>query len=305
MPILAHGHDQTTEEAYHAAALYLQEGLRARTDGAYTTEIFPEAARGTETEMLAAVIRGELDLATVTAANAAVHVPELGLFSVPYLFDGAEHFRRVIEDDSFRRHLAEVIGARQPGLHCLACFTPGPRNLYTRSRPVTGPADLRGLRLRVMASPVEARVWAGLGAEPVPMPFREIRDALAEGRVDGADDTAAVYGSQRHYEVAPFHAPTRHQWSLALLMINRACFAALPKPVQASLSEIGRALSGHVVHFAVRSERTYLHRLAHVRPVTITSVDTGAFAARFEGTAAAVAEDLSMAPALARIGRLR
>ena len=47
---LAHGHDQTTEEAYHAAALYLQGCLDAETAGSYTTEIFPEAKLGSETE---------------------------------------------------------------------------------------------------------------------------------------------------------------------------------------------------------------------------------------------------------------
>ena len=167
---LAHGHDQTTEEAYHAAALYLQGCLGTETAGSYTTEIFSKAKLGSETEMLAAVIRGDLAMATVTAANAAVTIPELGFFSAPYLFQGPENFRRVIENDSFRDLVTDTIAARQPNLRCLAYFTPGPRNLYTRKRPVTSPEDLRGLRMRVMASPAESRVWASLGVEPVPMP---------------------------------------------------------------------------------------------------------------------------------------
>ncbi len=85
---LAHGHDQTTEEAYHAAALYLHGCLGTETAGSYTTEIFSKAKLGSETEMLAAVIRGDLAMATVTAANAAVTIPELGFFSAPYLFQG-------------------------------------------------------------------------------------------------------------------------------------------------------------------------------------------------------------------------
>lgn len=298
---LAHGHDQTTEEAYHAAALYLQGRLGAETAGSYTTEIFPEAKLGSETEMLAAVCRGDLAMATVTAANAAVTIPELGLFSAPYLFQGPEHFRRVIENDRFRDLVTDTIAARQPSLRCLAYFTPGPRNLYTRKRPVTSPEDLRGLRMRVMASPAESRVWASLGVEPIPMPFREIHDALATGQVDAADDTAAVYGSQRHYEVAPFHMLTRHQWSLSLLLINDSIFEALPGRVRGVLMGIGRDLAGHVVDFAVCSEQSYLEKLRQNSVVTIAPVDIPSFMKAFEGMAESLSEASSMTRALERI----
>jgi tripartite ATP-independent transporter DctP family solute receptor len=301
---LAHGHDQTTEEAYHAAALYLQDRLATETAGGYTTEIFPEAKLGSETEMLAAVLRGDLAMATVTAANAAVSIPELGLFSVPYLFQDAEHFRRVVQDESIRKLIADKIKVRQPSLHCLAYFTPGPRNLYTRTRPVGKAEDLRGLRMRVMASPIESRVWASLGTEPAPMPFRQIYDALAKGHVDAADDTVAVYGSQRHYEVAPFHMLTRHQWSLSLLVINASFFAALPDGIRSDLSNVGRDLTDHVVDFAVRSERSYLQRLRKNSAVNIAAVDEMSFRTRIEGMAESVAEDLSMVTALKHIMRL-
>ncbi len=193
----------------------------------------------------------------------------------------------------------------RPHLRCLAYFTPGPRNLYTRERPVTSPEDLRGLRMRVMASPAESRVWASLGVEPIPMPFREIHDALATGQVDAADDTAAVYGSQRHYEVAPFHMLTGHQWSLSLLLINDSIFEALPDRVRSALIGIGLDLAGHVVDFAVRSERSYLEELRQNAMVTIAPVDMPSFMKAFEGMAESLSEALSMTRALERILRFR
>ena len=159
--------------------------------------------------------------------------------------------------------------------------------------------------MRVMASPAESRVWVSLGVEPIPMPFREIHDALATGQVDAADDTAADYGSQRHYEVAPFHMLTRHQWSLSLLLINDSIFEALPGRVRSALIGIGLDLAGHVVDFAVRSERSYLEELRQNAMVTIAPVDMPSFMKAFEGMAESLSEALSMTRALERILRFR
>ncbi len=111
---LAHGHDQTTEAAYHAAALYLQGCLGVETAAGYTTEIFSEAKLGSETEMLAAVLRGDLAMATVTTANAAVTTPELGFFSAPYPFQG--YPRRILDPDQTAVQTTEVREGLDPAI---------------------------------------------------------------------------------------------------------------------------------------------------------------------------------------------
>jgi TRAP-type C4-dicarboxylate transport system substrate-binding protein len=262
-----------------------------------TVEIVPEARFGTEPEMLRFVQTGDLDMAIITVANAAGMIPELALFSLPYLFSDAEHFRKVVAAVEFRSLVRAVTESRSPELVPLAVITPGVRDLYS-VRPVERFDDISGMRVRVMASPVDAEVWAAWEAVPEAMPFGQIAEAIRSGRVEAAEDTPAVYFAQRHFELAGNLALTEHQWSLGLVFVNKRRLAELGPEAMRELVDYGRVISGPVIDFAVDSARAAIEAIERRPDIRLTRPDARVFRKRAVGLWHCTAARLGMTAAL-------
>ncbi len=174
MTILRIGHDQTVHDAYHFAATLLKEHLAGSIE---EVRIVPDAGLGTEPEMLRKVIAGDLEVAIVTVANATGVIPELGFFSLPYLFADARHFERSISSPVFVQRLRALVERRCKDLEVIAIITPGVRNLYS-VRPVESLDDLGRMRVRVMASAIDSDVWRSWGAEVIAYAVKSARTAL-------------------------------------------------------------------------------------------------------------------------------
>ena len=267
------GHDQTVHDAYHFAATLLKDHLAGSVE---EVRIVPDAAMGTEPQMLGKVIAGNLEMTIVTVANAADVIPELGFFSLPYLFSDAEHFERSISSPVFVQYLRALVERRCKDLEVIAIITPGVRNLYS-VRPVESLDDLERMRVRVMASEIDSEVWRSWGTTPIPIPFRQIADAIRNGVVDAAEDTSAVYHAQRHYELAGNFALTGHQWSVGLVLMNRRGYTALEPKAARQLSAFGQGMGADVIAYAVESARTAIQELEECRNVHITRPNTEVF----------------------------
>ncbi|HUG22509.1 TRAP transporter substrate-binding protein [Piscinibacter sp.] len=240
IPLAAHaqefrlrmGHDQPLGSMYDEGHQMFRKLVEERSAGRIKVEVFPAAQLGAEVAMLEGVRLGSIDVICANAANAATVVPELGLFSVAYLFKDIPHFERVIGDARFGKRIDELIAARKLGIRSIGFYSAGVRNVYSRKGSIAGPDDLKGVKLRVQNNPVEVRVWETLGAIPTPMNFGEVYQALQSGVLDAAENGLAVVESNKHYEAAKFISQTEHQRSLALLIINERKLASLPADLQ-------------------------------------------------------------------------
>lgn len=298
---LVHGHDQTTSEAYHHAAMLLGDSLSQATDGEFLTEIHSGGLLGSETQMMEKLISGELTLANITTANAATLIPELSLFSAPYIFSDAAHFTRSMTSRDLKQIIQDKIRTCFPDLECIAYFTPGPRNIYSRTMAIIHPEDLAGLRMRVMASPTEARVWASLGAIPVPLPFAEIENSMKQGEIDAAEDTSAVYATQRHYEIGPYHSLTGHQWSVAMIIANTRLASDISKDLPEALRAAGESISKPAIDIAISDQISQTEALRQIPDVHVIEPDIDAFKAATKQMLEEIAEKTDMQPALSII----
>jgi TRAP-type transport system periplasmic protein len=299
------GHDQPTAHGYQEAGVVLDQRLQEATDGAYQVRIFPGAQLGNEMAMLDAVMAGNLDMSIAAAANAATFVPELGLFSVSYLFEDLDHFKRVLNDEAFNEMIDGLIEEKGLGLRRIATFTAGVRNVYNNRRPVESVEDLGNMKMRVMASPIESQVWTELGTLPVSIPFGDVYTGMQTGLVEGAENAAAVYGANKHYEVAPYYSLTGHQWLIAFMFMNEDVYQSLPEDAQAAIDEIGRDMTDHVVDFVVASDADFVNELQEQYGVQVNEVDTAAFVDRLSPLQDKVAADLGVEAVLDRIRELR
>ena len=234
------GHDQPVGSMYDEGHKMFKKLVEERSQGRIKVDIFPAAQLGSEVSMMEGLRLGSLDIACANAPNAATVIPELGLFSVAYLFKDIPHFERVVNDPKFVKRIDDIVASKNLGIKVLGYYAAGVRNIYSRKASVGSPDDLKGLKIRVQNNPVEVKVWKALGAIPTPMNFGEVYQALQSGVIDAAENGLAVIESNKHYEAAKYISQTEHQRNLSTLYINEKKLASLPPDLQTVVIEAGK-----------------------------------------------------------------
>ena len=226
------GHDQPLGSMYDEGHQMFKKLVEERSQGKIRVDVFPAAQLGSEVAMVEGVRLGSIDIICANAANAATVIPELGLFSVAYLFRDLPHFERVVNDPKFVKRMEDLVASKNLGFKLIGFYSAGVRNIYSRKGSVASPDDLKGVKIRVQNNPVEVKVWRTFGAIPTPMNFGEVYQALQSGVLDAAENGLAVVESNKHYEAAKFISQTEHQRSLSALYINEKKLASLPPDLQ-------------------------------------------------------------------------
>jgi len=226
------GHDQPVGSMYDEGHNMFKKLVEERSKGRIKVEVFPAAQLGAEVAMLEGARLGSIDIVCAAAANAATVVPELGIFSVAYLFKDIPHFERVVNDPVFVGTFDKIVASKNLGIRRIGFYSAGVRNVYSRKGSVTSPDDLKGVKIRVQNNPVEVKVWKALGAIPTPMNFGEVYQALQSGVLDAAENGLAVIESNKHYEAAKYVSQTEHQRGIAAIYMNEKKLASLPPDLQ-------------------------------------------------------------------------
>lgn len=239
------GHDQPTGTMYDEGHMMFRKLVEERSTGRIKVDVFPAAQLGSEVAMIEGVRMGSLDASVAHVANASTVVPELALFSVPYLFKDRDHYERVLGDPKFHDRIDALFAGKNLGLKVIGYYSAGVRTLYTRRGPATTPEALKGTKIRVMNNPVEAKVWNAIGTIPTPMNFGEVYQALQSGVLDAAENAPSVIETNRHYEAAKTIILTEHQRSICLVLINERKLASLPPDLQKLVLEATRDASAH------------------------------------------------------------
>lgn len=226
------GHDQPVGSMYDEGHNMFKKLVEERSKGRVKVDVFPAAQLGAEVAMLEGARLGSIDIVSCSAANAATVIPELGLFSVAYLFKDRNHVDKVVNDAKFSARLDQIIASKNLGIRRVGYYTSGVRNVYSRKGSVEGPDDLKRVKIRVQNNPVEVKVWKAFGAIPTPMNFGEVYQALQSGVIDAAENGLAVIDSNKHFEAAKYISQTEHQYGVNPLFMNEKKLASLPPDVQ-------------------------------------------------------------------------
>jgi tripartite ATP-independent transporter DctP family solute receptor len=193
---------------------------------------------GSEKALLAATLSGSIDVTIVTASVVSSTVPDLGIFDIPFLFRDDAHAKAVAEGPIGARIAAK---SSEKGLVLLAIGKQGFRNITNSQRPIRGPADLVGLKIRVIPNEVYQMTFKTLGAEVIPMEFPLLFAALKDGRVQAQENPVATIASSHIYEVQKYMSLTRHFFSPILFLANREFFEGLDPADQAALKAAAKA----------------------------------------------------------------
>ncbi len=217
-PVLKIGHVAPPFHGQHIGLEYFAQYLKEHSDERWQCKIFPSGELGGERSLAEQVQTGTLPMAVVTTAVLSNFVPEIGVVDLPFLFPDLLTAHAVL-DGPIRKKLFAFFPNR--GFIALTFMENEFRDLTNSKHPVHTPADLKGLKIRTMESPILIDTFKALGAEPVPMPFPEVYSALEQGVIDGQDNPLFVSILVKFLEVNPFITKTQHVLTETVMIINR------------------------------------------------------------------------------------
>ena len=214
---LTHNTSDTT--TWQKGAMRFAELVDERTRGETTIRVFPNAqlTGGDQMKQSEMVGRGALDFVLTSAINVTPLVPEMAVFSLPYLYANYDAVDATTAGAPGER-MEEIMAGH--GVKVLAWGENGFREVTNSVRPIKTPADMKGLKMRV-AGPMFIDVMNALGANPQQMQWTETFSALQQGVVDGQENPiGAVIIPQRVYEVQKYITPWHYSYDPLFLGVS-------------------------------------------------------------------------------------
>lgn len=208
------------------AVSFFAERVRELTSGRYDFRLYPGGQLGGERDTLEMTIFGGLDLNRVNLAPLNPIVPETIVPALPFVFRDVAHMRAAMDGAPGQRILEAM---RAHGLVGLCYYDSGARSFYDTKRPITGPADMAGMKIRVQNSDLYVAMVEALGANATPMSFGEVYQALVQGVIDGAENNWPSYDATRHFEPAPYYNTTQHVLAPEVLVVSARRWAKIPE----------------------------------------------------------------------------
>jgi len=195
--------------AQNIAAEKFKELVENRSGGEIRVQIFHSSSIGNETEILQQIQMNTIQMGIITAGPFDTFDPIVRVINYPFLFKDNAQADAILDGPLGGRILKSLEGSGFKGL----CFSEnGFRNLTNSRRPVKGPADIKGLKIRVMDSALHRAIWQALGANPTPMPW-PIYTELEQGVIDGQENPLWVMEVYKFYEIQKYMTLTRHVYS--------------------------------------------------------------------------------------------
>ena len=208
--------------------------LAAKTNGEVGAIFYGDSQLGPEDKYTTQINFGTLDM-MLTGSDWAPIVPELGVMTLGFLFTSMEQ-QGAVMDGSAGRQLNDLFKHKTKAEILGWGFNFGGRNVLSK-KVVATPADLHGLKLRVLPSPTYVQTFRLLGAAPVPMSFGEIYTSLQTGVVDGLEHDPPTILQFKFYEVAKNLALTEHIFDPVTPIISNISLGRLTSPQQQAVRE--------------------------------------------------------------------
>lgn len=272
--------EETVGSVQHAYALAFEERIEgARPD--IDVKVYPYGALGTSDQTTELLHNGTLELAMMSPGHTGTLIPEVQVLLLHFvLSDDAEVNRRALQDPKLHRLLDDLYAEK--GLALMSIFSEG-WMVWTLDRPVRHPSDFRGVKMRVMTSPLMLAAYEAYGASPTPLPYGEVYGALQLGMVDGQVNPVFAIQEMSFYEVTDYLVFPGHAPYVETVAANRAFLAGLPADLRELLDETVAELRVEIDGIEADFNRERLElirkRRPDIREIVLTDDERVAFRA--------------------------
>jgi len=223
--IVKYGHVGPPVHPQHHGALAFAKYVTEKTKGEIEVQVFPLGQLGGERSMTEQVQAGTLHMTAVTSGVLANFVPEVGIIELPFIYPSRKVAYNVLDDKEVQQRLAKFCDPK--GFVFIGYTENEFRDLTNSKRPIKKPEDLNGLKIRVIESPMFIDTFKALGANPTPLPFPEIYNALQQKVIDGQDNPLLTSVMMKFTEVNKFATVTNHILTECPVVVNKKFWNSL------------------------------------------------------------------------------
>jgi TRAP-type transport system periplasmic protein len=219
----------TLNDAQHEWMKRFAVAIEKNSSGRFKAEVYPASQLGTIPRMIEGTQLGSIQI-WVGPPEFLVGVDQrFELLSVPGLFQNDEHAIKTIQDPEFVKAFLAV-GANK-GLVGASMFITGPTAFDMRA-PMRSLADLKGKKVRVLASPFQMEQIARLGGTGVPLSLGDVLPALQQGTLDGAFGALPVFSALQYQDTAKYMTETGQSYIFSEAVLSKRWFDGLPADLQ-------------------------------------------------------------------------
>jgi len=267
------GHTLTDDSHYGVGLKKFAELVKVKSNGTLDVQIFGNSKLGNERDLIEGVSLGTIEMCLTSTGPLPSFSKSFMVFDLPFIVKDRRSIYHTLDGKTGQDMLDSL---SQKGIKGLVFFENGFRNLTDSRRPINTPADLAGLKIRVMENPVHMETFRVLGANPSPMPFGELFTALQQKTMDGQENPLLIIKTSKFYEVQKYLALTGHFYSPAVLMIGSKTYASLTGAQQKALMDSAKEARDFERKFIINSEASILADLKKAGMV-VTTPDKAAF----------------------------
>lgn len=232
------GHSFADAHPRATAMKRFAEEVAKATNGSVKIDVFGNAALGSEEKMLIALQAGTVDFYMGALSPMAARKKELQIFDFPFLFATDAEAAAVLDGAAGQRLLDSLSDMNMQGL----VWAGGAfRNLSNSRRPIASLADMKGLKVRVMQSPMALASFNAMGMNAVPMAFTEVYTALETKALDGYEHPFVDMHANKMFEVQKHLTVTNHVYTPVALIASRRFWTSLTPQQQAAVQAAAQA----------------------------------------------------------------
>ncbi|PCI87575.1 MAG: C4-dicarboxylate ABC transporter substrate-binding protein [Hyphomicrobiales bacterium] len=248
--------------------------VEAATNGDVIIEVFHNSQLGDTTEMIDQA-RAGANVGTVTdVARLSSFVPSLAILSAPFLFDNFEQADKFAASEEYLGWAAQL--EEKAGLIMIASnWYQGARHALTQ-KPISGPADLAGVRMRTIGAPVWIETIRAMGAEPTPIAWGEVYSALQLGTIDAAEAQPTAIWGAKLYEVIKHVTKTGHIQLVTAIVVGADSWNEISAENQAIVRELAVENGRYASNLTIELGKEAMVKVAE-SGVTISDVDLAPF----------------------------
>ena len=221
------------------AVKHMGEKLSKATDGRLEIKTFPGGVLGDEKQVIEQAQIGAIDIIRVSMTPVAAILPEINVFTLPYIFRDEDHMHKVL-DGMIGQEIGNRLSASSKSrLIFLGWMDAGTRNLITKA-PVTKAEDLKGMKIRVQGSPIALDTLQAMGANSVAMGVSEVFSGMQTGVIDGTENNPPTFVAHNYLPVVKNYTWSKHFIIPELFLFSKAKWDKLKKEDQELILKLAK-----------------------------------------------------------------
>lgn len=247
-------HDLSEDTPQHEGALMFKKIVEEKTDGKVKIQIFPSGQLGHDVETVELMQMGSIQASLVPTAKLSGFSSAMQICDLPFLFSSREATYYVLDSEVGMDLMGEL---RKIGLEGVAFWESGFKQL-TANKPISTPEDYKGLKIRVMESPILIEQFKAMDANATPIAFAETYNALQQGVVDGQENPLVSIVRMRFYEVQKYLTVSNHGYLAYAFLFSKDFFDGLPAEYQKVIREAAIEAAKFERDLTVKMEEGFL-----------------------------------------------